>query len=484
MGRYKNENIINIDSGQDKAPNILLADNDPEMSRVLLKLLAEKGFRGFVADDIETAVRQVKIRKFDIIFTCNSLEKKTGSPSVISSFNSLKEIADSSTHFVFLVEKDSPQVIELTREVMKNGCEDIFQKPVKGKELNELIDKIITAKTGINKTFGREQKIIGKSEKVTKTVKMARTVAPTSVSVLIMGESGTGKELIADLIHRKSKRKDSPFIKVNCAALSESLLESELFGHEKGAFTGADSIRKGRFELADGGTILLDEITETPLSFQAKLLRVLEQQQFERVGGQETINVNVRVISTSNKNLVEEIQQGNFRQDLYYRLGAVRIVTPPLRERTEDIEELVWYFVDRFAHEKKRNITELDPSMIEIFKNYAWPGNIRQLRNVVLTSVILGSGKTLSLADVSWLFDELEMLPQQNLNNMSDNDDNNEGLSDLGGYSLEEIERQAIFDTLQKTEGNQKQAAEFLGITDRTLRGKLKKYREEGCLQV
>jgi two-component system response regulator HydG len=230
--------------------------------------------------------------------------------------------------------------------------------------------------------------------------------------------------------------------------------------------------------------LLLDEITETPTRFQAKLLRVLEQQDFERVGGSESIHVDVRVISTTNKDLLQEIQQGRFRQDLYYRLSGVRLVISPLRERKDDLSDLVWHFVNQYAREVQRHIAKLDPAMMNIFAEYHWPGNIRQLRNVVRTSLILGVGQTLSLADVSWLFDELQPLAQQQScgydpsGEMSTHSD-----AGLGGVPLEQVERRAILDTLRQTGGNRTKAAKVLGISDRTLRDRMHRYRREGSLQ-
>ena len=313
---------------------------------------------------------------------------------------------------------------------------------------------------------------------------LAQKIAVPSAPVLITGESGTGKELMAYLIYQKSKRAQSSYIRINCAALSDSLLESELFGHEKGAFTGAYTQRKGRFEMAHGGTLLLDEISETPISFQAKLLRVLEQQDFERVGGNECVKVNVRIISTTNKNLLQEIQQGRFRQDLYYRLSGARLTVCPLRERKEDLTDLVWYFVNLYAREVNRHITQLDPAMMEIFAQYHWPGNIRQLRNVVRTSLILGVGHTLSLADTSWLFDELQPLAQHECEK-DDSSDNKQTQGDtgLGGIPLEQVEQRAILDTLRQMGGNKTKAAKVLGISDRTLRDRIHRYRRGGCLQ-
>jgi transcriptional regulator with PAS, ATPase and Fis domain len=338
--------------------------------------------------------------------------------------------------------------------------------------------------------------IVGKSPKLIQTVSLAERIAPTSAPVLISGESGTGKELISFLIHHKSKRALGPYVRVNCAALSDSLLESELFGHEKGAFTGAYAQRKGRFEMAHGGTLLLDEISETPLRFQAKLLRILELQEFERVGGNDNIKIDVRIISTTNKDLLQEIQLGRFRQDLYYRLNGVRLVVSPLRERIEDLTELVWHFVNLYARQAQRRITKLDPAMMDIFTKYHWPGNVRQLRNAVLTSLILGFGQTLSLADVSWLFDELQPLPQHSLNDPIMESIDQEAVvrgtpsgerrrmplrGGLGGVPLEQVERQAILDTLQRTNGNRTRAAKILGISDRTLREKIRRYRQRQC---
>jgi two-component system response regulator HydG len=243
--------------------------------------------------------------------------------------------------------------------------------------------------------------------------------------------------------------------------------------------------------MAHAGTLLLDEITETPPAFQAKLLRVLEQQEFERVGGNENVKVNVRIISTTNRDLLHEVQMGHFRQDLYYRLSTARIVMAPLRERVEDLPELVWHFVNLYAREAQRCVRELDPAMMDIFAKYHWPGNVRQLRNVVLTSLILGTGPALSLADVSWLFDELQPLTQHEIRSRRPGPATNGSIpvgeipepSRVGGIPLADLERKAILETLRQTSGNQTQAAKVLGISDRTLREKIRRYRRQECLQ-
>jgi DNA-binding NtrC family response regulator len=256
--------------------------------------------------------------------------------------------------------------------------------------------------------------------------------------------------------------------------LSDSLLESELFGHEKGAFTGAAALHKGRFERAHGGTLLLDEITETRPAFQAQLLRVLDQMDFERVGGTESINVNVRVISTTNKDILREVEKGRLRADLYYRIAGIRLIVPPLRQRKEDLPLLIWHFVNQFAHEAKRPITSIDPAMLDVFAKYHWPGNIRQLRNVLRTSIILGSGSTLTLTDISWLLDELQ--PPSGARNLDP--------SSLVGSTLEQLEERAILTTLSHTGGNRTKAAKVLGISDRTLRDKMKRYHSRSQLQL
>jgi two-component system, NtrC family, response regulator HydG len=310
--------------------------------------------------------------------------------------------------------------------------------------------------------------IIGRSPRLMESIALAQRVAPTSLPVLITGESGTGKELIAYLIHRASPRAQGPYIRINCASLSETLLESELFGHERGAFTGAHVRHRGRFERAHGGTLLLDEITETGSRFQAELLRVLEQQDFERVGGSERIEVNVRIVSTTNRDLAREVARGTFRADLFYRLSGVRVSVPPLRERKEDLPVLVWHFINQFAREVHRSIQQLDPEMMDLFFHYTWPGNVRQLRNLVRTALVIGEGPVLSLSAAPWLQAELAAPSRRP--------------ATVPVLRLRDLERQAIMQALALTRSHQVKAAGLLGITDRTLREKLRRYRAEGLL--
>ena len=478
--------------------SVLIVDNDPAGTRFMLEILARKGIGANLADDEKAAIDFLDKNSCDLAFVSEKLSLLQSSLDLISKVRSNSP----ELPVIMIAEPDTPTpsienlhlVAQAAVKAICMGCSDFLIKPLDHEEIESLLDTFLPNHSVCTVASAQEgsrylYQIVGKSPKLIQIVNLAERIAPTSAPVLISGESGTGKELISFLIHRKSKRVQGPYIKVNCVALSDSLLESELFGHEKGAFTGAYTQRKGRFEMAHSGTLLLDEITETPLKFQAKLLRILEQQEFERVGGNENIRINVRIISTTNKDLLEEVQLGRFRQDLYYRLSGVRLVIPPLRQRHEDLPELVWHFVNLYARDTQRRITKLDPAMMDIFAKYHWPGNVRQLRNVVLTSLILGVGPTLCLADVSWLFDELQPLPQQDsscvVRNASCEETNTQYAIrntqydyGLGGIPLAQIERQAILDTLRQTAGNQTKAAKVLGISDRTLRDKIRRYRQ------
>ena len=504
---------------QEDIANVLIADNDSELARFMLEILARKGIRGYLANDKDSAIDFINKGSCDLVFTgdrINRRENLSGRPQ--DGFELLEKIKANWPELpVIMITKAknrSPQnqqrTIETAVRAVRQGCCDFLIKPLDCEKIETLLDTFLPNHNISTIDSAHEDtrclyRIVGRSAKLVQTVDLAKRIAPTSAPVLISGESGTGKELLSYLIYQKSKRAQASYVKINCAALSDSLLESELFGHEKGAFTGAYTQRKGRFEMAHGGTLLLDEIAETPIRFQAKLLRVLEQQDFERVGGNESVRVDVRIVSTTNKDLLQEVQQGRFRQDLYYRLSGVRLVACPLRERKDDLYDLVWYFVNLYTREVQRRITKLDPAMMDIFAKYHWPGNVRQLRNVVRTSLILGVGQTLSLADVSWLFDELQPLPQESPScgtgfqpvktrprwpchtssvERATRDERRETKTDLGGVSLEQVERRAILDTLRQTGGNQTKAAKVLGISDRTLRDRIHRYRRQGCLQL
>ncbi|MCE5326318.1 MAG: sigma-54 dependent transcriptional regulator [Planctomycetaceae bacterium] len=439
--------------------NVLIVSPQSQTARVLLAELAAVGIRGMVVREADKAAAAIPQPIWDLVIIESQIP---GGPWGL--------IERSRTCY-----PERPLVMvgpagdtASAVEAMRAGCWDYLAAPLEAPAARALIETCLPAGAagqivaGEGDASGRYQ-IAGVSGRFLEVVELARRVAPTSVSVLISGESGTGTELLSYLIHRESRRTRGSYIRVNCAALSESLLESELFGHERGAFTGACAQRKGRFERADGGTLLLDEISETGPRLQAELLRVLEQQDFERVGGSENIHVDVRVVSTTNRDLSSDVETGRFRRDLHYRIAGVHLQVPPLRQRVEDIPVLVWHFVHQYAAEVRRKITDIDPAMLDLFCGYHWPGNIRQLRNVVRTALIFGREGVLSLRDAGFLADELGRGQGEQVVTLR----------------LRELERQAVMEALRRTRRNQVKAAELLGISDRTLREKLRRYRAE-----
>lgn len=486
---------------------VLIVDDDPQTVRLMLELLARKGIGARLAASKKAAIEVLDHTSCDLAFLGTQVTGDQDRSDAFELLGAIREVAPEMPVVMMAKASDTGDDSGLLHRsartavrAIQSGCRDFLLKPLDRRVVEGVLDAVLPNRRVATAASAHEgnhclYQIVGRSPRMLQVVSLAERIAPTSVPVLISGESGTGKELISLLIHHKSRRALGPFVRVNCAAMSDTLLESELFGHEKGAFTGAYAQRKGRFEMAHGGTLLLDEITETSLAFQAKLLRIIEQQEFERVGGNENIKVSVRIVSTTNRDLLHEVQMGRFRQDLYYRLSAARIVAAPLRERREDLPDLVWHFVNLHARETQRRIETIDPTMLEILANYHWPGNVRQLRNVVLTSLILGAGPALSLADVSWLFDELQPRTQRSMDlglaGMSRRDSESiddsvisAGPTGLGGVRLEEIERQAILETLQQTSGNQTRAAKVLGISDRTLREKIRRYRQEEGVEI
>ncbi len=445
--------------------NVLVVEPEASTGRVVLEALAARGVRGTLAANVRAATERLERGAWDLVVA--DLEVPGG-----GGWEIVRTAKTRAPEQPVVLVGAKPCVATAVR-AMREGCDDFLVKPLDRAAVDALLDAHVpnravpTAEAA--EADGRSlYHIAGRSPALLEAVALARKVAPTAVPVLVTGESGTGKELIAHLLHHHSRRAGGPYVRVNCAAVSESLLESELFGHERGAFTGAVARREGRFETAHGGTLLLDEITETGPRLQAELLRVLEQQDFQRVGGSEAVRVNVRIVSTTNRELAAMVREGDFRADLYYRLAGVRIHLPPLRRRREDVSALVWHFVNEFAREAKRKITRIDPDTTALLRDADWPGNVRQLRNVVRTAMILGEGEVLSLAEAPWLRAELA--------------ERVDGTTDPS-LRLRDVERRAILQALRLTDMHQARAAELLGITDRTLRDKLRRYREEGHLE-
>jgi two-component system, NtrC family, response regulator AtoC len=361
--------------------------------------------------------------------------------------------------------------VEMAVEAMKRGAYDFLTKPVHLDRLDLLVQRALrdremesenrNLREQLDSKFGLER-IIGQSPAMQEVFDTIRQVGPSRSTVLIQGESGTGKELVAHAIHRLSAQTNGPFVAVHCAALSQNLLESELFGHERGAFTGAVEKHRGRFELADGGTLFLDEVSEIDPSIQVKILRVLEERGFERVGGQETLDVDVRLVAATNRDLKKMVDEGKFREDLFYRLYVVVVHLPPVRERAGDIPLLVQHFLKEVARENEKPVAAITPEAMDLLSSYAWPGNVREIRNVVERMVVLARGDKLTVRDIPAAIKEAahhHALP-----------------ASVADLSLQEAEKQMIIGALKAHSGNRTQAATQLGISRRTLHRKLNEY--------
>ena len=379
--------------------------------------------------------------------------------------------------------------VESAVSAMKEGAFDFIQKPFEGDQLVMTIRRAIehrdlvrenTALKTNAKVFQNTPDLVGRSPVMRTLAQQIQQIALSNGTVLISGESGTGKEVVARTIHAHSPRRDRVMLCVNCAALSSSLLESELFGHEKGAFTGADALRKGRFELADGGTLLLDEISEISPQLQAKLLRVLQERQFERVGASLPMQIDVRVIATTNRDLIQSVADGDFRQDLYYRLNVLPIVLAPVRERLDDVPLLADHFLMQVAMREGREPKQFEPEAIELLKQYPWPGNVRELQNICERASVLTKGQKISAATIQpWLIVEQPIFPGVNSGIVP-------GAGVVPGVThvkrLEDVEREQVIKTLEKFSGNRQRTAESLGIGVRTLGLKLKKWKGQNLV--
>lgn len=449
----------------DKKQTILIVDDDTAHRTMLKTLIREWGYEIREADDGETAVAAVKDEAFDIILMDIKMVKMSGLEALpyIKAFNPAIPV-------IIMTAYSS---VETAVEALKSGAWDYLIKPLDFEKLKltlkralehaGLIEENKRLKASLMDQFD-PGRIIGQSPAIVRLTEIIAQVAPSEATVLISGESGTGKELVASAIHYNSPRKEGPLVKINCAAITDTLLESELFGHEKGAFTGADRKKEGKFVQASGGTLFLDEIGEMPLSMQAKLLRVLQEREITRVGGDAVIPVDVRVVAATNRDLASTVKSGEFREDLYYRLNVVDLNLPPLRERREDISLLASKFMVSFAEKNKKNIKGFTPRAMDTLVRYDWPGNVRELMNMIERAVVLSRGEWLDELDFS-----IRLTTEQKEYKIP-------GEIECPDEPLEEMEKRAIVSMLDRTGGNKSEASRRLGITRKTLHKKLREY--------
>jgi len=445
---------------------ILAVDDELGIRALLKRALSKPGYLVEVAENGKDGLQAFDEWRPDIVLLDIKMPEMDG----METLRMIREI-EQETPVIMLT---AHSTVETAVEAMKLGAFDYLRKPFDLDELKVVIEKAIKVSDlqsevrGLRTEIQRKysfQNIVGKDSKMREIFNMILAVAPTKSTILIKGESGTGKELIAKAIHYNSNRRNAKFVKVNCASLSEGVLESELFGHEKGAFTGAFRRKEGKFEIADGGTILLDEISEMSSHLQAKLLRVIQEREFDRVGGNTPIKVDVRIIATTNRNLEKEVKEGRFREDLYYRLNVVTLEFPPLRERKSDIPLLAKHFIEFYARNSGKKISGISDDALTALMKYNWQGNVRELENAIERSVTSCKREIIDLEDLprEIVFDK--ELSKGEL---------------IVGKTIAEVEQELILKTLETFDWNRTKAADILGISIRTLRNKLHQYRSEG----
>ena len=452
---------------------ILVVDSDANSGQELQQLISSWGYDAILERNGTPDIASIDKTDPAVIID---------SPTLISGhgFDVLRHVKTKQTGIPVILLAESGSVELAIRAIQEEGAFYYFEKPVDPNKLRVVLERAVELADAKREnellrrqlqdrgTFGE---LVGNSAPMREIYALVEQVAPSSASVLITGDSGTGKELIARTIHQLSPRREKPFIGINCSAIPESLMESELFGHEKGAFTGAASTRMGCFELADGGTLLLDEIAEMPPLLQAKLLRVIEERSLRRVGSNREIDIDVRILAATNKNPEEAVEKGTLREDLLYRLNVFRIELPALRDRKEDLPLLAQYLVTKLADKHSRPARFLSPAAISVLQFHAWPGNVRELRNVIERAVVICSGEQIERHHFApYPIDQRERLRKEDTITLP------------VGTPIEEVERQMIIRTLQKTKNNKTRAAELLGISLKTLHNKLNLYRDRGQL--
>lgn len=436
---------------------ILIVDDEASVRDSLYQWFKADGYRVDTAEDAASALKKLQENPWDIIL----LDIKMPGMDGIELQSRIKQIDKDIVTIIIT----AYAAVDTAIQALKDGAFDYVTKPVDPDDLSRLIRNAIEKRRLVTENIQLRQQIeelslpdevVGESPIMKRVMEMVNTVAKTDSTVMILGESGTGKELIARAIHSRSSRRYFPIITINCGAYPEGLLESELFGHEKGAFTGAMYRRKGKLEMADKGTLFLDEIGNISEKMQMDLLRVIETKNFTRLGGDKAIDVDFRVISATNKDLEKAIKEGSFREDLYYRLNVFSILLPPLRERRTDIPLIAKYFLSKYAQSMNKNVVNFSPQAMEMFVGYDWPGNIREVRNVVERAMVVAQGSQIQVEDISFPFPS--------------------PAAPSGGASLEEVERDQILKILNQTKGNIAQAAEILKISRLTIYNKIEKY--------
>ncbi len=447
------------------AASLLIVDDDSGHLAMLATVLKDWGYAVDTAEDGARAVARIKDRAADLVLMDVRMAEMDG-------IEALRQIKAYNPSIPVLIMTAYSSVASAV-DALKTGAYDYLTKPLDTDVLRLTIERALdhtrlkVENVALRQRLPAEQglpEIIGDSPAMRELTDLVRIVAPTEATVLICGESGTGKELIARAVHTLSPRTKGPMVTVNCAALTETLLESELFGHEKGAFTGAERLREGRFMAAHKGTIFLDEIGDVTPALQARLLRVIQEREIQRVGGDRPLHVDVRILAATNKDLRQEVEAGRFREDLFYRLNVVTLLAPPLRERVGDIPLLAQHFLTRFAERNRKRIKGFTPGAMDLLLRHAWPGNVRELENAVERAVILCAGEYAGERELPLTLRQQEGIPEPPQTPVP------------SGRSLEEIERQAVLSTLAEAGGNKSQAARQLGITRATLHKKLKRY--------
>ncbi len=446
---------------------MLVAEDESTLREGIATAFRDRGWDVVEAADGAEAFARLEESVFDVLVTDFQMPQKNG----LEVLKRSKMINEGTVGLVMT----AYGTVESAVDAMKAGAYDYVLKPFDLEEMEMKVERAIEHRRLLarieaydrSEIVPRFENIVGESPQMRDVFRTIEKVARSNATVLVLGETGVGKELVAEALHRNSSRADRPFVKMNCAALHESLLESELFGHERGAFTGADRQRIGRFELANEGTLFLDEIGNMAPSTQAKVLRVLQEREFERLGGSRTVKVDVRLVAATNKDLEEAIKRGEFREDLYYRLNVVSVSVPPLRERKEDIIPLASHFIDRFAKELKKDVRGLEPAAVRALKRHTWPGNIRELENTVERAVLMAESRFLQEDDLN--LGASGRSPADNVASL------NLRLPPTG-IALDELERQAILEALRISNWVQKDAAKFLGISSRVMNYKVAKY--------